>query len=227
MTVNYVDIAILALSLIMILISARKGILIALTGMTRVLVGVPVSFYVSDNYNKMIYNDYVKDTVIKKLEEEIARQGTVSSFISSIQETVDTLPAFLTKNFNTAPLESLSVKRTAEYFEVNLVRPIAEITIEIVLFLAVFIIFLIITGIIIQILKIRNRHDDTPLRKADIILGAVFGLLKAAVLVFAVCTLAGMAADVLPKEYIASNSFVNQLETSKIISTVNEFNPFI
>lgn len=227
MTVNYVDIVIVAVSLIMILVSARRGILIALVGMTRVLVGVPISFYVSENYHEMIYNNYVKDAVMKKIEEEIARQGTVSLFISSIQETLDTLPAFFTKNFDTAPLENLSVKRTAEYFELNLVRPIAESVIEIALFLAVFIVFLIITGIIIQILKIRNKHDDTPLRKTDIILGAVFGLFKTAMLVFAVCTLAGMATDVLPKEYIASNEFVNQLETSKIISVVNEFNPLI
>lgn len=227
MTVNWIDISIIALSLIMILVSARRGILIALVGMTRVLVGVPISFYVSENYHEMIYNDYVKAVVMKEIEEEISRQGTVSSFISSIQETLDTLPAFLTKNFDTAPLENLSVKRTAEYFELNLVRPIAEIAIEIVLFLTVFIVFLILTGIIIQILKIRNRHDDTPLRKTDIFLGAVFGVIKTAVLIFAVCTLAGMAADALPKEYIDSNTFVNQLETSKIISAVNEFNPLI
>lgn len=231
MTVNYIDIALIAVSALIIFVSSRRGILIALVSMTRVFVGVPLSFYVSSNYCEPLYYNYLQKLILEKTQQKIAQQGTVTAFMESVKDTVNSLPSFLTKEFDFTALEKLNAKSASEYLELNIIRPAAVTAVEILLFLAVFVAFLVVTGLIISIIKHRNRRQDkkekAPLRKTDKLLGGLFGLVKAAVLVFALCTVAAMAADILPQNNETVSQLIGQINESKIIIAVNEFNPLL
>ncbi|MGN0532788.1 MAG: CvpA family protein [Eubacterium sp.] len=231
MTVNYVDIALIAVSALIIFVSSRRGILIALVSMTRVFVGVPLSFYVSSNYCEPLYYNYIQKLVLEKTQQKIADRGTVTAFAEGVKDTVNSLPSFITKEFDFTALEKLNAKSASEYLELNIIRSVAVTAVEILLFLAVFVAFLVVTGLIISIIKHRNRRQDkkekAPLRKTDKLLGGLFGLVKAAVLVFALCTVAAMAADILPQNNETVSQLIGQINESKIIIAVNEFNPLL
>lgn len=231
MTVNYIDIALIAVSALIIFVSSRRGILIALVSMTRVFVGVPLSFYISSNYCEPLYYNYLQKLILEKTQQKIARQGTVTAFIESVKDTVNSLPSFLTKEFDFTVLEKLNAKSASEYLELNIIRPAAITAVEILLFLAVFVAFIVVTGLIISVIKHRNRRQDkkekAPLRKTDKLLGGLFGLVKAAMLVFALCTIAAMAADILPQNNETVSQLMGQINESKIIIAVNEFNPLL
>lgn len=222
MIINYVDLVLMVLTVLIIFVSTRRGILISLVSMLRVFLGVPFAFFVSGKYNELVYDSFIKSAVIRALQDKMSEKGGFDELLTSVKSTADSLPEIISQNLDLSALSSLSIKSAAEYIEQNIVRPIALLAVEIALFLALFIIIMIVTGIIIHLLEIRNKKDKTPLRKTDMILGGIFGALKSAVVVVALGTASAMLLDIVPKEYSA-NAFIVQLSGSRIISFINQF----
>lgn len=190
--------------------------------MLRVFLGVPLAFFVSGKYNELIYDSFVRTAVITALQNKMKEKGGFEELLSGIKDTAESLPEIISQNLDLSALSRLSAKNAAEYIEHNIARPIGLLAVEITLFLAVFIVIMIVTGIIIHLLKIRNKKDKTPLRKTDMLFGGIFGALKSAVIVIALSALSAMLLDIVPKDY-AVNDFVTQLEGSRIIGFVNQF----
>ena len=222
MIVNYVDLVLILLTALIIFVSTRRGILISLVSMLRVFLGVPLAFFVSGKYNELIYDSFVRTAVITALQNKMKEKSGLEELLSNIRDTAESLPEIISQNLDLFALSRLSVKNAAEYIEHNVARPIGLLAVEITLFLAVFIVIMIVTGIIIHLLKIRNKKDKTPLRKTDMLFGGIFGALKSAVIVIALSALSAMLLDIVPKDY-AANDFVTQLEGSRIIGFVNQF----
>lgn len=222
MIINYVDLILILLSALIIFVSTRRGILISLISMLRVFLGVPASLFVSGKYNELIYDSYIRDKVINSLQEKMSEKGGLESLISGLKETAGSLPEIVSKNLDLSVINQLGTKKAAEYIEHNVARPIGLLAVEIALFLTVFIVIMIVSGIIIHLLELRNKKDKTSLRKTDMIFGGVFGVLKSVVVIIALSAVSAMVLGIIPKDY-GANEFVSQLQGSKIIGFVSRF----
>ena len=221
MIINYIDLVLIIICALTIFISTRRGILISLISMLRVFVGAPFALHVSGKYNELVYDNFIKQAVIDSIKDKMSEKGGLDELLSRINETVSSIA----QNIDLSAVSKLNSNKAAEYIEQNIFRPIALVAVQIALFLVIFIVILIVTGLIIHLLKLRNKKDGKdkpPLRRTDMLLGGAFGLLKSAVIVAAISAVSALIIDIVPKDY-AANAFINQLQGSRIIAFVSQF----
>ena len=72
------------------------------------------------------------------------------------------------------------------------------------------------------VIKKLSNSSNAPFRKTNKFLGAVFGMLKALILVFAIAKIGSFFTENLKS---VDNEFLHQLASSGIIEFVNNFNP--
>lgn len=93
---------------------------------------------------------------------------------------------------------------------------------EVAVFLTCFIVLLIASSLIIDLFLKMQKKKGMPLRNTNAFLGGVFGLVKAAALVFVISTILGFLLDLIPD----SGRFVQAIESSYAVKYINDFNPF-
>ena len=90
--------------------------------------------------------------------------------------------------------------------------------------LATLAVFFIVTAIILYIVKKLSNSSRAPFRKTNKFLGAVFGVLKALIILFA---FARIGAFITENVNAGDNAFLQQLASSTLIELLNKFNPIM
>lgn len=233
MTLNYVDIALIALILIMTFIGYYKGVLMTVINFIRYAVGFTACFFCSSNLAEPIYNSYVAPRMLATINEKIVVDTNLDRVLTNLDQFIKGLPAFISDNIGT---DSLTIPKSDDVARVILDDVFTPVLLPLtkgVIFVVVFLLFFIATGLIIKLINSTSKHHEqkrkekgkgvSPLKKTDRILGAVLGIVKAAVVVLAITSVLVYAAD------FAGNSgseFVNQVNNSALIGAFDEINPF-
>lgn len=204
-------------------LGARRGILISLFGMLRFAVGVPLSLYVGETYNKPIYDNYIRQYALDQVGKKLTNSQEITNFTNQLKDSINTFSFLLEDKADLDMLNNLTSDKAAVYITDNIIEPVAVEIVKLVLILLTFLLFYVITGIIVSTAKKIREKKDLPLHHTNSILGGVFGLVKAFIIVIVI----GAVADLIVTLDGGENEFLRQLESSTILKYVNEYNPIL
>lgn len=110
----------------------------------------------------------------------------------------------------------------APYIPAEIIAEAPETAVEIISFLICFIVLLIIGSVLISLLKKLQKDKDLPLHNTNAVLGGLFGLLKAVIIVCVFSAVIGAAQPYIPKD----SAFIEMVRSSYAIDLINNINPF-
>lgn len=221
--INYIDLFLIIITVLCVYLGFRKGFVISLLGMLRIAAGVPLSLYVGETYNKTIYDEYIRQYAVEQVGKKLTDSQQITGFAEQLEEGLNTFSFLLEDKTNLDILDNLSADKAAVYITDNIIEPVALEIVKLVLILLTFLLFYVITGIIIFTAKKIREKKELPLHRTNSILGGVFGLIKAFIIVLAI----GAVSDLIVSFDASDNEFLNQLESSAILKYINEYNPIL
>lgn len=228
MFVNYVDVALVAMSVAFVIAGYKKGIFITALNFVRYALGFSLCFYISDNSAQTVYDDYVKAKALEKINEKIVMSDKGGQTLDNLQQAINALPKDIANSFDVSALD-FSSKNISQQILDNIFKPILMFLTQAALFLIVFIVFFGATAVIMHYVKRekkrrRKKDKKAALTKADCIFGALFGVLKAGLVVCAIAAVSAYALSLFGDS--VSNGFVSNLKSSEILSWFNNKNIF-
>ncbi|MDD6620766.1 MAG: CvpA family protein [Eubacteriales bacterium] len=191
--------------------------------MLRFAVGVPLSLYVGETYNKPIYDNYIRQYALDQVGKKLTNSQEITNFTNQLKDSINTFSFLLEDKADLDMLNNLTSDKAAVYITDNIIEPVAVEIVKLVLILLTFLLFYVITGIIVSTAKKIREKKDLPLHHTNSILGGVFGLVKAFIIVIVI----GAVADLIVTLDGGENEFLRQLESSTILKYVNEYNPIL
>ena len=229
-TLNYVDVAFVLVALFAAITGYLRGIFSTIIRLIRAAVGLLLCFYCSSHFTQHVYDSLVKPRLLETINEKIVVSGNVDEIIKNLNNYIDSLPRFIGDNLSVKHLK-LSSGDIAQSILKNVFEPAALQATKIGIFIAVFIVFFLVTGIIISAVSYHNkreaerRGDETKLKKADRVFGILFGLLKAFVIALAVTSIFMyiMSNDA---SLVKTSGFWQEVQSSSLVNMINEINPF-
>ncbi|MBQ9531957.1 MAG: CvpA family protein [Eubacterium sp.] len=228
--VNYIDIALIAILLIFMIIGFCRGLLINVVNFLRWSCGLFLCFFLSQNLSSVVYENYVKPSAVETINKNIVTSTNIDEIMKSLQSFAEKLPNVLTKSVDFSKLSIKGDDLASEILD-NYFEGIFMLLTKAAIFIAVFIIFFLITGIIILIVrksskrKEERRGKKSALKKTDRFLGGILGLLKGALVVFAITSVLMIIVGLYDDESQMSD-FIKQVNNSQLITFVDSINPF-
>ena len=207
----------------MVAVGARRGLIVSLLSTVRFIIGVPLSFYVSESYSRQVYDSFVKEIAYNKVAERLAESESVNSIISGVEEFTSSLPGLFSQSIDTSAFKGFSLDEMSRRITDSIVEPIAVIIIKVLLFIITFLVFFLVTGLVILLIKKLRKRNKTPLKRTSTVLGGVLGLLKALTLIFALSTILSYICDIIPQD----NLFARQVNSSFVLNFINSYNPLL
>lgn len=229
-TLNYVDVAFALIVVFAAIIGYMRGIFSTVIRLIRAAVGLFLCFYCSSYYTQPVYDSLVKPRILQTINERIVVSGNIDEVIKNLNTYIDSLPRFIGDKLNVQSL-NISSDDIAGAILTNIFEPVALKATKIAIFVAVFVVFFLATGIIIAIVKMRNkkaeerRGEESKLKKTDRLLGVFFGLIKAFLVILAITSvlLYIFSAD---ETLVKTSAFWQEVQNSTLINAINEINPF-
>jgi len=218
---NSIDLCIIVIFLIIVFEGYARGFIASLLSLVRFAVGIPISFIVADKFSSVVYTDYFKETIRAEVLKGIENSG-LDTYVASVKDAVHSLPDVLRGSVDLSFLDTASAASAADGIMSNIVDPVGNMIIKVALFVVTLAVFYILTGILLFVIKKLSNSSNAPFRKTNKFLGAVFGMLKALILVFAIAKIGSFFTENLKS---VDNEFLHQLASSGIIEFVNNFNP--
>lgn len=118
------------------------------------------------------------------------------------------------------PASFLASRYFKPYFEPSQPNAVPSQVFDVLLFVGCFVVLAVITGILMIVLKKLQKKKDMPLRTTNAILGGVFGLVKALVVVFTLATIMSVLKGFLTDE----TQFIEAVNSSYVINFINNSN---
>lgn len=225
---NYIDLFFILMIFLTVFSGYARGFVFSLISFVRFIIGVPLSFAVSNNYAGVVYDNYVKNYVVEKVGNQIEKVADLDMFVSKFKETINELPFGIANSADFSFLDSSSSTTLANGIVDNILEPVAVALVKVLLFVLTLWIFYVITWIIIKVIQMICSGKNVFLRKTNKFLGAVFGVLKALVAVFALAAILDFAKQLgtgSENEFVIK--LISQLNSSAILEFVNKFNPIL
>lgn len=179
---NSIDLCIIVIFLIIVFEGYVRGFIASLLSLVRFAVGIPISFIVADKFSSVVYTDYFKETIRAEVLKGIENSG-LDTYVASVKDTVHSLPDVLKGSVDLSFLDTASAASAADGIMSNIVDPVGNMIIKVALFVVTLAVFYILTGILLFVIKKLSNSSNAPFRKTNKFLGAVFGMLKALILV--------------------------------------------
>ncbi len=221
---NVVDYAILAVIGLSVLWGFYRGFIQSVLGMGAVLLALAGSFLIYPYIAGLIQNNssiarslihYTDATSrLGNLELSLSKVGTLTqSAIDSILQNIhlpSPIDAILQYNLQNQVFAQAGITTVAEY--VN--QTIVAVSVNILSFFACFLVLFIVLSILINMLRCVFRFP--LLKQLDWLFGGVFGLLRGAVLCYAIFALVPLLMTVVPFE-----QFSTLIESSTLAKIFN------
>lgn len=218
---NYVDLFIVVVFLIIVLEGYARGFFVSLLSLIRFAVGIPASFLVADKFSGVVYTNYFRENISANVLSGIEQSG-LDTYVASVKDTVNSLPDVLKGSVDLSFLNNASAASAADGIMSNIVDPVMEMVVKAALFVVTLVVFYVATGIILLVVKKLGNSKNAPFRKTNKFMGAVFGLVKALIFVFAIAKIGSFLTQ---NVNAVDNSFLQQVASSGIIEFINKFNP--
>ena len=220
---NLVDLTLVVFVALTVFVGIKRGFLISLLSALRFIIAVPLSLFVGNNYNVIIYNKVVRRYILEYVSKKLNDSGEITKFTENVKSFANTFSFFVKDNSTVKSLSNINSNEAAVYITDNILCPIVQEIIKILLILLTFILFYVITGIILSLAKKIREKKKLPLHKTNSFFGGVFGLVKSGAYVLVLSSISKFILDIITVQ----NNFVTQLKGSVIIDFINKFNPLI
>lgn len=120
------------------------------------------------------------------------------------------------------PLSYFFADYIEPYISAEAFADIPALAKKVITFIVCLIILLVLSRLLLLLLKKLQSNKDMPLRNTNAVLGGVFGLVKALIVIYCLSIILGSLLELLPQ----SNEYYDILKNSYVIEFVNNINPF-
>ena len=220
---NYIDLFLVVLIAVYTYVGVRRGFLISLVGMLRFVVAVPLSAFVGNTYTEPIYKNYVRSYVLKYVSEKLSSSAQITDFTDGLKSLSNAFSFVFKDKSALASINAITPDTASAYVTDNILCPIVQEIIKILLILLTFVLFYVITNIILSFAKKIRKEKELPFHKTNSFFGGVFGLVKSGAYLIVISAVCEFVLDIMTTQ----NQFVTQLRSSVIIEYINKFNPLI
>ena len=229
-TVNYIDIILVLMLLAFIVAGYCRGLFVNVANFLRWAVGLFLCFFLSENLSPMVYSNYVKPRALESINKNIVTSTNLDEVLKNLQETVNSFPKVLADSIDISKL-NVSGDDIAKSILENYFEGILMFITKAAIFLAVFAVFFLITGIIVLAIqrasKKRSQRNgrESVIKKTDRVLGALLGLLKGSIAVFAFVSVLMLIIGMYDDTEQMS-SFIKEAGNSQLLKLLDDINPF-
>lgn len=227
-TVNGIDVAFAVIMILSAVICYRRGFVVNLLGFIKWSVGLFLCFFVSSYYSQSVYDTFVKPRALEYINQKIVTSSNVDEILANLNTMQAHMPKLFAQFFDFSNLKLSSGDISQSLLE-NVFQPALISITKIVLFIAVFIVFFTVMGLIILAVqrhnKKKDREGDSKLRTADKILGLLLGIIKGAIVIFAIASVICLTAELF-EDNSQHAEFVKYVGGSELIKIIKEINPF-
>ena len=185
----YYQIGAAVIILLLILIGAYRGIIRTLLNLIGLALNAFLSYYISGPLAQGMYDTFFKQTVITKIQEEVAYESALSALPDWLSKMVGAANQLtgqgidkLVSNYNLSNDQTLSI---AKAIEAQLAPAIVAVMAVIIVFILFFLLMIIIKLIIRLILR---ALDGRVLRTVDRFFGGLLGGVEGIILVYFLCS---------------------------------------
>ena len=206
-----------------VFVGIKRGFLISLLSALRFIIAVPLSLFVGNNYNVIIYNKVVRRYILEYVSKKLNDSSEITKFTENVKSFANTFSFFVKDNSTVKSLSNINSNEAAVYITDNILCPIVQEIIKILLILLTFVLFYVITNIILSFAKKIRKEKELPFHKTNSFFGGVFGLVKSGAYLIVISAVCEFVLDIMTTQ----NQFVTQLRSSVIIEYINKFNPLI
>lgn len=220
--INYIDLAFLVFAVIFIIVGTCNGLFVSIIGALRYVLGMPLSYFVSEGLYRDVYSNYVKEALSNSVSKKI-EASSAEEIIQSINNIANSIPDLFKSNINAGSFKGMSAQQIGQSLTDSVLEPIALTVVKVVLFIVIFVLFSIFMGVLMTVFKRLQKKEHAPLKRTNRILGGVFGLVKAVLFTYAVSTIIGYILLIIS----ADSPFAKQAQASQVIQFLNSNNPLL
>ena len=224
-----VDLVLVAIVIVVVVLAAKKGIISTIAGILAFVLAIFCAVQTAKPVAEVMYKAFFYKTVQKELYKVLPEKST-ASLAEKSQYVIDCMPEFAKKQaekvgINLAAVSS-QIQKTKmgsgelyEELEDKIIHPISVEVLKHILYFFLAVIYGLLLRLIFGAIASGIKQNDT-VSKADTGVGAVLGIIEGLVIVFLLCNL---LTYIQPR--IENPKFYQAISESKIISTVEKFDP--
>ena len=159
------DIVVVLAVLCMVLWSAKQGFIRTVINFAGYLISTVAAFAISNALSQFIYNSFIRDGLIHKIEENIINVTSQQDLILKLQEWMDKIPKMFQGLFTADGVQGIvdsfngSVSGTANAITDVICAPIIENGLRVILF---FLVFFVLLGVVKGIARVKMCIRDSP-----------------------------------------------------------------
>ena len=229
---NIFDIVIIALILLIVVLSAKKGFVASCLDSFSMVIAAFGSYKLCATVANSLYDLFIKDLVKTEFRQALDEMSSNLSIKEKVEGMIDALPETAVKlassmGIDVNNMSSLLIPSSAD--NEKLIETIADtlaydimITLtEIIVFIALFIVFTLLVRFISTFFS-HNLEKIPLVGKLDTLLGGALGLVKALVIVFAGSVLLYIIAQTAD-----AGSPLDFVKSSQFYMFMDQYNPII
>lgn len=227
------DIFFLAFAVLTIFIAKKKGFVLTLLDFAAFFLAVFLAIPVSGWLAEGVYNTFISQSVVTALESQLPSAASGAEIAAQVNAVLKDFPDFVTVYASSIGIDISEISRQvsaagasagslAQTVEANIVAPIVTAVCKAIIFVILLIIFVILLKIAARLI---NQFFKLPVLKTlNGTLGAVLGVLKAAVGIVIICSVIGLIGELTAESTPVIQNSVND---SVVAEFVNDHNPIM
>lgn len=227
------DIFFLAFAVLTIFIARKKGFVLTLLDFAAFFLAVFLAIPVSSWLAEGVYNTFISQSVVTALESQLPSAASSAEIAAQVNAVLSDFPDFVTAYASSIGIDISEISRQvsaagasagslAQTVEANIVAPIVTAVCKAIIFVILLIIFVILLKIAARLI---NQFFKLPVLKTlNGTLGAVLGVLKAAVGIVIICSVIGLIGELTAESTPVIQNSVND---SVVAEFVNDHNPIM
>ncbi len=221
------DIALVVFFLCHIYYGIKKGFISSLLGFCGTLLSLIVSNLLSMFLANYVYDNFIYQTVVNSVTTEL-KSGS-NGIVSSIQETLSSLPVFIRDYLNNININSNNINNILQ-MDIDsaaksislLIRPAVVAINQAIAFI---ILFFIVKIVLTYLLKILRKTNKLPIfGRLNKLLGAILGFTQALLLAYVICMIIRLCTSIDVPFFVKYFSEVN-ISASFLFKHLYNFNP--
>lgn len=227
------DIFFLAFTVLTIFIAKKKGFVLTLLDFAAFFLAVFLAIPVSGWLAEGVYNTFISQSVVTALESQLPSAASSAEIAAQVNAVLSDFPDFVTAYASSIGIDISEISRQvsaagasagslAQTVEANIVAPIVTAVCKAIIFVILLIIFVILLKIAARLI---NQFFKLPVLKTlNGTLGAILGVLKAAVGIVIICSVIGLIGELTAESTPVIQNSVND---SVVAEFVNDHNPIM
>lgn len=227
------DIFFLAFAVLTIFIARKKGFVLSLLDFAAFFLAVFLAIPISGWLAEGVYNTFISQSVVTALEAQLPSAASGAEIAAQVNAVLSDFPDFVTAYASSIGIDISEISRQvsaagastgslAQTVEANIVAPIVTAVCKAIIFVILLIIFVILLKIAARLI---NQFFKLPVLKTlNGTLGAVLGVLKAAVGIVIICSVIGLIGELTAESTPVIQNSVND---SVVAEFVNDHNPIM